>query len=457
MAQAPQAKPAVTKYFDSLDGYRAFGTLVVVMHHVPFIFFRTPFAYGWWVLQSFFVISGYLLTMLQIKEKEKGHSLGKYMKDYYLKRFYRIFPLYWAFLALLTIVILLFGVTKIPLISGLLEEYRDNWFLFWTYTYNYKEIVNFAEGVRPNFNPFLSHMWSLSVEEQFYLILPLLVFFFSIKNLKRIVIGIIVLSPLLRLATYLYFNHLAYAPENNAYFEGIDFYKDSWVSVVILRATWCQMDCFAFGMAIALWRFEWIKHVNKWLFWSFMFFLVLVTLNGIYSASQLDTAFVTEMAANNPILRRAMEIFPMSFIKFYHSVSEHLVLTENYHFIYIYTIVNFLSFLIVLGCIRNKPFLNLFRNKKVVYTGKITYGAYLFHYPLLMLVILFTIPIMAKVSHLSQKFFALVLNDYLGIVGSQITSEIVMMLIYLPLLWFISKLSFEYFEMYFINLKKRIK
>src|SRR5690554_1353577 len=162
-------------FIASLDGYRTLGTLIVVMHHVPFVFFRTPFGYGWWVLQSFFVLSGFLLTMIQLKEKDKGYPLARFMKEYYLKRFYRIFPLYWTFLAVLSIIILAFGVTQIPLVSGLLEEYRDNWFLFWSYTYNYKEIVNFAQDLQPNFNPFLSHLWSLSVEEQFYLVLPLLV------------------------------------------------------------------------------------------------------------------------------------------------------------------------------------------------------------------------------------------------------------------------------------------
>ena len=251
MSDQPQAKPSTGKYISSLDGYRAFGTMVVVMHHVPFIFLRTPFAYGWWVLQSFFVISGFLLTMLLLKEKQKGYPFAKYLKEFYLKRFYRIFPLYWAFLAVLALIVFIFGVTKIPLISGLLGEYKHNWWLFWSYTYNYKELANVIQNVKPDFNPFLSHLWSLSVEEQFYLILPFLIFFFSKENLKKIVIGIIVLSPVARLASYVYLNHLAYTPEYSAYFSNDDFMKDSWISVIILRATWCQLDCLAFGMALA--------------------------------------------------------------------------------------------------------------------------------------------------------------------------------------------------------------
>lgn len=454
-----QAK-AVAKprgFIASLDGYRTLGTLIVVMHHVPFIFFRTPFGYGWWVLQSFFVLSGFLLTMIQLREKEKGYPLARFMKEYYLKRTYRIFPLYWTFLAFLTIIVLIFGITQIPLVSGLLEEYRDNWLLFWTYTYNYKEIVNFAQGVQPNFSPFLSHLWSLSVEEQFYIILPLLVFFLNRENLKKVVIGIIIFSPLIRLATYLYFNQVAYQPENSAYFQDNDFMKDSWVSVIILRTTWCQLDCFAFGMAAALWDFDWIQSAKKWFWWALLGFFILVTANGIHMAINMDTAALLSFADQNPLLRKSLEIFPVWFVKFHTSVSEHLILITNYHFLYIYTVVNFLSFLIVLSCKRGLPFLNFLSNRKMIDTGKFTYGAYVFHYPLLMFIILFSIPIMVKLNKITTKIFAMFFGDYIGILGSQLVAEVATAAIYLPLLYFISKWSYQYFEIHFINLRYRFK
>ncbi|MCO5248062.1 MAG: acyltransferase [Chitinophagales bacterium] len=457
MAQTIEAQATQRKYFDSLDGYRTFGTLVVVMHHVPFIFFRTPFGYGWWVLQSFFVISGFLLTFILLKDKKRGLSLGKEFRDYYLKRFYRIFPLYWAFLALLSLIVISFGTTSIPLIKEFLTEYKDNWFLFWTYLYNYKDLIHFFQGIKPDLNPFLSHIWSLSVEEQFYLLLPLMVFLLSRKNLKRLVIGIIVISPLLRLGTYWVLHHLAYDPAHSAYFENNDFYKQSWISVVMLRATWCQMDCFAFGMALALWDFSWIKSAKKWFWWSLLGFIAIVTLDGIVIASKIETAQMLEMAEMNPILKKTLAIFPMWFAKFHTTVSEHLILVENYHFVYIYTIVNFLSFLIVLSCLRNKPFMNLMNNKGMIYTGKITYGVYLFHYPFLMLIIMFTIPVMLKVGKWSNKIFTYFLGDYIGLVGSQITSEIVLTAIYLPLLWIFSNWCFKYFETFFINLKYKVK
>lgn len=452
-----QAAPAAGGYLSSLDGYRAFGTFVVLMHHVPFIFIRTPFAYGWWVLQSFFVISGFLLTMILLKEKEKGFPFGHYLKNFYLKRFYRIFPLYWAFLALFGLILFIFGVTQVPLFSGLMQEYKQNWLFLWTYTYNFKELANFLQDLNCNLSPFFSHLWSLSVEEQFYLMLPFMVFFLSKDNLKRLVLAIIIGSPLLRLGTYFYFNHLAFTPEYAEYFSKDDFLKESWVAVIILRSTWCQLDCLAFGMALALWDFKWIVSPKKVFWWVFAGFVALVTINGIIIAAGTETAHIEAIAVHNPLLRKAMEIFPMAFLKFYLTVSEHINLTQNYQFVYMYSVVNTLSFLIVLSCIRNEPIMNFFKRESIVYSGKITYGAYVFHYPLLMFLILFTLPIMTKVQKLSNKAFTMFLGDYAGVAGSQLASEITMLIIYLPLLWILSHWSFKYFEMYFIKLKARVK
>lgn len=459
MSEKPKAQAAIStgSYVSSLDGYRAFGTFVVLMHHVPFIFIRTPFAYGWWVLQSFFVISGFLLTKILLKEKEKGYPFFGYMKNFILKRFYRIFPLYWAFLAVFGLLLLLFGLTKVPLYSDLMREYKQNWIFLWTYTYNFKELANFLQGVNCNLSPFFSHLWSLSVEEQFYFILPVMVFFLKKENLKKLILAIIILSPVARIITYYYFEGLAYTPEYSGYFANNDFLKDSWVAVIILRATWCQLDCLAFGMALAVWDFKWIKSPKKVFWWAFAAFIVIVTVNGIHIASKTPTAHILEMAEFNPLLRKTLEIFPMYFVKFYTAVSEHLNLTQNFQFIYIYSVVNFLSFLIVLSCIRDQPIMNFLRRDSVVYSGKITYGAYVFHYPLLMFLILFTIPIMNKIQKLSFKAGNILWGEHFGIIGSQLASEIAMLIIYLPLLYLLSHLSFKYFEMYFIKLKAKVK
>jgi peptidoglycan/LPS O-acetylase OafA/YrhL len=170
-----------------------------------------------------------------------------------------------------------------------------------------------------------------------------------------------------------------------------------------------------------------------------------------------DIHHLQELAALNPMLRKSMEIFPTAFLKFYVAVSEHINLIQNYQFVYMYTVVNSLSFLIVLSCIRNQPILNFFRREGMIYSGKITYGAYVFHYPLLMFIILGTLPLISKAQKLSYKAANMFLGEYAGVVSSQLASEIFMLVVYLPLLYLLSHLSFKYFEMYFINLKAKVK
>jgi hypothetical protein len=74
-----------------------------------------------------------------------------------------------------------------------------------------------------------------------------------------------------------------------------------------------------------------------------------------------------------------------------------------------------------------------------------------------MFLILLTIPIMNKVQKLSFKAGNMLWGEHFGAVGSQLASEIAMLIIYLPLLYLLSHLSFKYFEMYFIKLKAKVK
>jgi peptidoglycan/LPS O-acetylase OafA/YrhL len=320
-----------------------------------------------------------------------------------------------------------------------MREYKQNCFFLWTYTYNYKELINVLQGNNGNLSPFFSHLWSLSVEEQFYILLPVMVFFTSNKGLKRLILAIIILSPLVRLATYFYYDHLSMTAAYLPLFKGDEILRESWVTVIILRTTWCQLDCLAFGMALAVWGFDWIKSPRKVFFWAFAFFVAVVTVNGIIYAQKMDLPALLA----NPMFsyKKVVEMFPEWFAKFYISVSDHHSLVTNHQYAYIFTVVNTLSFLIVLSCIRDQPIFNFFRNEKVIYTGKITYGAYLFHYPLLMFLIIFLGFVFVKFD---RKF-------------GQLGFEFSMMLVYLPLLWVLSHWSYKYFEMYFMKLKDKVK
>lgn len=128
-----------------LDGLRCLAFLAVfALHAAP-----ERFPWGWGGVQVFFALSGFLITRLLVR----GHSghLGADLGRYYYRRTLRIFPLYYAVLALVAL-------------TGRLPD--AGWFA--TYTYNIRGYLN--QGVDET----IGHFWTLCVEEQFYLLYPLL-------------------------------------------------------------------------------------------------------------------------------------------------------------------------------------------------------------------------------------------------------------------------------------------
>jgi peptidoglycan/LPS O-acetylase OafA/YrhL len=103
----------------------------------------------------FFAISGFLITTLILEEKDRSGSLN--IKFFYARRFWRLFPALIFFLILTTIIILLFFIDDWIIYS---EELVVSFF----YVYNISWYWNIASQPL-----ILNHMWSLGVEEQYYL------------------------------------------------------------------------------------------------------------------------------------------------------------------------------------------------------------------------------------------------------------------------------------------------
>jgi len=163
----------------SLDGLRAVSVLLVIFGHLS-LMFPTHALYGQWAVvgvRVFFVISGLLITSLLSRELQQTGTIS--LRNFYIRRVLRIFPLAYAFV-LVAVALYRFGV---------IETDRSELWLAATYLMSYK--------IGP-FNA-LSHLWSLSVEEQFYLIWPA-VFLFSGKRARDVCLGVIIASPFVRLA-----------------------------------------------------------------------------------------------------------------------------------------------------------------------------------------------------------------------------------------------------------------
>jgi len=147
------------RHLPALDGLRAVAVFVVMAYHFGF---PVPAGLG---VSAFFVLSGFLITWLL--RKEQRSSGGVSIRRFYLRRVLRIFPAYYAFVALSLAIIVL---RAMPVPRGLIGSAL----LYVTNYYN--ALHNHPDG------PF-SHLWSLAVEEQFYLIWPALFVAFARRRL----------------------------------------------------------------------------------------------------------------------------------------------------------------------------------------------------------------------------------------------------------------------------------
>lgn len=152
-----------TNHLVWLDGVRGLAILLVFLGHYFIRYYLLQF--GWIGLNLFFILSGYLITSRLFVHYPTGTI--NYFRNFFARRILRIFPLYYACLALVFIVLPLFYY-KYEMHFGQLFRIQG-W--YWTYMSNWR-IVWFG---LPS-NPLLFHFWSLAVEEQYYLIWPMIFF-----------------------------------------------------------------------------------------------------------------------------------------------------------------------------------------------------------------------------------------------------------------------------------------
>ncbi len=186
----------VEQHIPALDGIRGLAILLVLFIHIGECMpTPLPGSMGWnlffslasssWVgVDLFFVLSGFLIT--GILYDTRGAS--NYFRAFYVRRFLRIFPLYYGFLFLLLIL-------TIPLHI----EWRGREWIYLLYLQNTHIVKNVQSAA---FSPYfkIDHLWSLAVEEQFYCVWPALVFWVKDRvHLIRLTAMLMLVSTLIRL------------------------------------------------------------------------------------------------------------------------------------------------------------------------------------------------------------------------------------------------------------------
>lgn len=167
-----------------LDGFRMIAVMAVVLAHsgVGTLFFSSRHG-----VAGFFVLSGFLITWLLLKEYEKNGDIS--LKDFYIRRSLRIFPAYYAFIA----------------VSISWDLYRGNDDIREVILPGLFYLINYHNAIEGHSSSSLAHLWSLAIEEQFYLLWPA-VFALLMKRGKKsaitFLIGASIVVMIWRTTTY---------------------------------------------------------------------------------------------------------------------------------------------------------------------------------------------------------------------------------------------------------------
>lgn len=170
------------KQIPGLNGLRALSIFIVIFSHLNIRNYHgqlvpgTQFLDGQFGVTIFFVLSGFLITTLLLNEESRLGEIS--LRDFYLKRIIRIFPVYFVLLA----------VYNILQLTHVLHFSSISWLTAITYTKDFNWNTDWE----------MAHLWSLSVEEQFYLFWPL-VFLFAGKRRVRFAFFVVILSPICRM------------------------------------------------------------------------------------------------------------------------------------------------------------------------------------------------------------------------------------------------------------------
>jgi len=322
---------------------------------------RIPgFSLGWAGVPLFFVLSGFLITSILLEEKSRRFS--DYLRAFYIKRTLRIFPLFYAYLAFNYIILLVTGRSTVGY----------EWYLLYLQNYH----IGFELMRSGSIPGIVGHTWSLAVEEQFYLIWPVLVYFMSSRQITWICILLIMAAPLTRLAilqasgnVYLANVTLPSCLDMMAYGSILALLRTSTIGTKVVCAM-CVFGCTLTGYAIFELGLEAFWEPGKW----------------VRSASYLYTAlaFAFGMAI------WAVTVRP------------------------------------------NASLVTAFSFRPLLFTGKISYGLYMWH------------------------FIAFLAVEKLALKAPVLAMPLVTPLLSLILAYVVSSISFYFFETYFLRLKYRL-
>ncbi len=411
-------KPSV-QYFEVIDGLRGSSMLMTIMNHMFFLqILKIPVVFAHFGLHGFFILSAFLISSILYKEKEKFGAYKPYVKNFYIKRILRIFPVYFLYLFAVLMLGLATKGTPLQAPLGIIYDLKHYGWMLITFTFNYRELYSWLINESHLRCMFFPHLWSISLEEQFYLVAPTLVFFFRKETIKKIAIASIIIYPFFRFFGYLYLlNDVKMISPFTV--DGHD--ELSALYDFFYRSSLFQFDAFMYGILIPLVSYD-NRKVLRWIV-IISFFTLL--------ASQLYNIIDLAHDSGRPILQ----------------VANHAdVIMRNGQFGYINTLYNILGASLFYYLLKfpdssiQKPLrFSFFKN-----CGRIVYGIYVYHPIFIMITLVLYNLFFSMISKEVGDMFIVKLLADIGAVAFCFTTT-----------YYVCKLSFYKFEMPFLLLKAK--
>lgn len=354
-------------YFSGLNGLRFFAAFAVIVTHIellkPSFGFNTlwfnPFfqMLGSLGVYFFFVLSGFLITFLLLTEREKTGNIQ--IKKFYIRRILRIWPLYFLMVVLGFFILPQFELIHIPYLQKDFELHFQSNLILYLFI-----LPNLALSLFTAV-PHIGQLWSIGIEEQFYIFWPWIIS--KSKNIIRTLILIIVILVIFK---------------TGVLFLGKFAENSSWYKPFKLFVAMSKFECMAFGGLGAYFLF--IRHVQ---------FLRWVT---------------------QPVVRfLAIALMP---VLIYTTPD---ILEDGIHLIY-----SVLFLIIIVYVSQAKTTVIILENKVMRYLGSISYGIYMYHFFIIAFVLYLTQNHFNTESILLNNLIIYILSTLMTIAISAISYEI---------------------------------
>ncbi|MCC3244966.1 acyltransferase [Methylocystis sp. WRRC1] len=318
-----------------LDALRAYCVIGVFLFHAHL------FDNGWIGVQVFFVLSGFLITGILVDYKNRM-SAGDFFINFYARRTLRIFPPYYFFLCVFAV------LAATSLVPG--REIGARYLAELPYLASYTENIRALAGDYVN-SDYYSHLWTLSVEEQFYLVWPLALWLTPAARLTRLCLGAVVAAIAFRTGLTGY--ALLVAQDDNLF------------QIAVPRAPLSNVDAFATGALALIAQREKSDIFQRAIRFSFAaaFGATAVVLAlALCKASARGALFAL---TQDQVTQAAMYVWGLMFLNI--------------------SAARLIDALSLPGDAASSTALRLFDGRALQYLGMISYGFYIYHDPMLAL------------------------------------------------------------------------